>query len=214
MKQFVVIGCGRFGSSLAKTLYERGYDVMAIDRDEERVQEISEYVTHAVQADATDEHALQDLGISNFDVAIVTIGTNMQASILATALIKEIDVNVIYAKAQNELHGRVLERVGADKVIYPEKDMGLRVAQQLTSVNFLDAIAFSKDYSIVEISTIEEWEGETLKDLQLPNKYGINVIAIKTGEHMNISPYADDVIEKGDILMVIGDNKDLQKLER
>lgn len=214
MKQFVIIGCGRFGSSVAKTLYERGYDVMAIDRDEERVQEISEYVTHAVQADATDEHALQDLGISNFDVAIVTIGTNMQASILATALIKEIDVKVIYAKALNELHGRVLERVGADKVIYPEKDMGLRVAQQLTSVNFLDAIAFSKDYSIVEISVMEEWEGNTLKDLQLPNKYGINVIAIKTGEHMNISPYADDVIEKGDVLMVIGDNKDLQKLER
>ncbi|WP_066504263.1 potassium channel family protein [Abyssisolibacter fermentans] len=214
MRQFVVIGCGRFGTSVAETLYSLGYDVLAIDKSEERVQEISAKVTHAVQADAIDENTLRTLGIRNFDVAVVTIGSNIQASIMATLIAKELGVNNVIAKAQNELHGRVLEKAGADRVVFPERDMGMRVARNLVSSNILDYIEFAPDYSIVEISAIADWEGKTLIELQLPLKYGINVIAIKHGKDINIRPYAKDVIEKDDILIVIGSDKDLKNLEK
>ncbi|WP_026895093.1 potassium channel family protein [Clostridiisalibacter paucivorans] len=214
MKQFAIIGCGRFGTSVAETLYNMGYDVLAIDKSEERVQEISSKVTHAVQADAIDENTLRTLGIRNFDVVIVSIGSDMQASIMATMIAKELGVRLVLTKAQNELHAKVLEKTGADRVVFPERDMGSRVARSLVSSNILDFIEFAPDFSIVEVSAMKEWEGKTLQDLKLPTKFGINVIAIKSGEMMNISPYADDVIKPDDILIVIGNNDDLRKLER
>lgn len=214
MRQFVVIGCGRFGQSLAETLFDMGYDVLAIDKSAERIQEVSTHVTHAVQADALEENNLRSLGISNFDVAVVTIGSNMQASIMATLLTKELGVKTVIAKAQNELHGKVLEKIGADRVVYPEQDMGIRVARNLISTNILDIIEFAPDYSIVEVATMDDWVGRSLKDLKLPNKYGITVIAIKGGETINISPYAEDIIKEGDVLIVIGQNKALKNLER
>lgn len=214
MRQFVVIGCGRFGQSLAETLFDMGYDVLAIDKSAERIQEVSTHVTHAVQADALEENNLRSLGISNFDVAVVTIGSNMQASIMATLLTKELGVKTVIAKAQNELHGKVLEKIGADRVVYPEQDMGIRVARNLVSTNILDIIEFAPDYSIVEVATMDDWVGKSLKDLKLPNKYGITVIAIKGGETINISPYAEDIIKEGDVLIVIGQNKALKNLER
>ncbi len=213
MKQFVVIGCGRFGSSVAKTLCKLGYDVLAIDKDPEKVQEISEYVTHSVQADAVDENALKTLGIRNFDVAIVTIGSDIQASIMGTLIAKELGVKKVISKAQNELHGKVLYKIGANKVIFPERDIGIRVAHNLVSSNILDVIEFAPDYSIIEVVAKEKWEDKSLKDLKLPKKFGISVMAIKTGEDVNISPYADDVVKKGDTLIVIGDNVSLKKLE-
>lgn len=214
MKQFVVIGCGRFGSSVAKTLCKLGYDVLAIDKDPDKVQEIAEYVTHAVQADATDENALRTIGIRNFDVAVVTIGSDIQSSIMGTLIAKELGVKKVIAKAQNELHGKVLYKIGAHKVIFPERDMGIRVAHNLVSSNILDVIEFAPDYSIIEVVAQDEWTEKTLKELQLPNKYGVSVMAIKTGEDLNISPYAGDVIKKGDTLIVIGDNASLKKLEQ
>jgi len=214
VRQFVVIGCGRFGQSLAETLFDMGYDVLAIDKSAERIQEVSTHVTHAVQADALEENNLRSLGISNFDVAVVTIGSNMQASIMATLLTKELGVKTVIAKAQNELHGKVLEKIGADRVVYPEQDMGIRVARNLISTNILDIIEFAPDYSIVEVATMDDWVGKSLKDLKLPNKYGITVIAIKGGETINISPYAEDIIKEGDVLIVIGQNKALKNLER
>lgn len=214
MKQFVVIGCGRFGTSLAETLYNLGHDVLAIDRSEERVQEISNNVTHAVQADAIDEVALKTLGIRNFDVAVISIGSDMQASIMATLIAKEMGVKQVIAKAQNQIHGKVLKKIGADRVVYPERDMGTRVAHNLVSSNILDYIEFAPDYSIVEVSAKKEWDGKNLKELQLPKKYGISIIAIKKGEEINISPYADDVISEDNVLVVIGQNKDLVRLER
>lgn len=214
MKQFVVIGCGRFGSSVAKTLYTLGYDVLAIDKDEERIQEISDSVTHAVQADAIDENTLRTLGIRNFDVAVVSIASDIEASIMATLIAKELGVKTVIAKAQNELHGKVLYKIGADRVVFPERDMGVRVAHNLVSSNILDVIELAPDYSIVEISPLEEWADKTLKELKLPTRYGINVMAIKHGENINISPYADDIVHKDDILVVIGSNEDLRKLER
>ena len=212
-KQFVIIGLGRFGSSIAKTLYSLGNDVLAIDIDEDIVQEIADSVTHAVQLDATDENALRTLGIRNFDVAVVTIGDNIQSSIMATLLVKELGVKYIIAKGHSDLHAKVLYKIGADRVVLPEKDMGIRVAHNLVSANILDYIELSEDYSIMEIQVIKEWAGNTLKELKLRSKYGINVMAIKRGDEVNLSPAADDVIEENDIIVSIGSAEDLSKLE-
>lgn len=214
MKQFVVIGCGRFGSSIAKTLMELGCEVLAIDSDREIVQSISESVTYAVQADATDENALRELGIHNFDAVIISIASDYQASIMATLIAKEMGVKKVIAKAHNNLHGKVLSKIGADKIIYPERDMGIRVAHNLVSPNILDYIEISPDYSILEISPLKSWHNKSLVDLRLRNIYGISVIAIKRGEKVNISPTANDIIQDGDILVVIGNTDNIQKMER
>jgi trk system potassium uptake protein len=212
-KQYVVIGLGRFGSSVAKTLFELDNDVLAIDSDETVIQEISESVTHAVQMDATDENALRSLGIRNFDVAVITIGSDIQSSIMVTLVVKELGVKYIIAKAHNELHAKVLHKIGADRVVLPEKDMGVRVAHNLVSANVLDFIELSPDYSIAEIASPGEWQGKTLRELNMRANYGINVMAIKQKDAINVSPIADDSIGEGDILVVIGSYNDLSKLE-
>lgn len=212
-KQFVIIGLGRFGASIAKTLYAMGNDVLAIDKNEDLVQEIADSVTHAIQMDATDESALRTLGIRNFEVAVVTIGGNIQSSIMATLLVKELGVKYIIAKGNSDIHAKVLYKIGADKVILPEKDMGVRVAHNLASSNILDYIELYSNYSIMEIESPNDWYGKTMKELNLRSKYGINVIAIKREEKVNISPYADDKIEIGDIIVAIGSSEDLKRLE-
>ena len=212
-KQFVVIGLGRFGESVAKTLYELGHDVLAIDMNEDMVQEISNSVTHAVQMDATDESALRTLGLRNFDVAVVTIGSNIQASVMVTLLVKELGVKYIIAKGQSDLHAKVLYKIGADRVVLPEKDMGVRVAHNLVSASILDYIELSPDYSIMEMKALEEWNGKTLAELKLRSKYGINVMAIKKDDDINISPNADEVISSDDIIVAIGSAEDLAKIE-
>ncbi|MDO5516864.1 MAG: TrkA family potassium uptake protein [Clostridium sp.] len=213
-KQFVVIGLGRFGNALAKTVYGLGHDVLAIDIDEEKVQNIADDVTHAVQMDATDENSLKTIGLRNFDVAVVTIGSDMQASIMATLLSKEMGVKFIIAKAQNEQHAKVLTKIGANKVILPEQDMGVRVAHNLVSSNILDYIELSSEYSIMEIEALDEWEGKTLKELELRKKYGINIVAIKDGKKVNVSPKADATINQNDIVVALGSVSDLRKLEK
>ncbi|WMJ81111.1 TrkA family potassium uptake protein [Clostridium sp. MB40-C1] len=212
-RQFVVIGLGRFGSSIAKTLYSLGNDVLAIDADEDIVQGIADSVTHAVQADTTDENSLRTLGISNFDVAVVTIGSNVQASIMTALLVRELGVNYIVAKAHNELHAKVLKKIGVERVIFPERDMGVRVAHNLVSSNILDYIELSSSYSIAEIAAPEEWYGKTLKDVDMRAEYGINVMAIKKNDEVNIAPLADDVIQPGDIVVAIGGVEELNDLE-
>ncbi|RKD27295.1 trk system potassium uptake protein TrkA [Caminicella sporogenes DSM 14501] len=213
-KQFAVIGCGRFGSSIAKVLFDMGHEVLAIDKSEEIVQNIANYVTHAVQADATDENSIKALGIRNFDVAVVTIGSNIQSSILITLMVKEIGVKYVVAKAQNELHAKVLYKIGADRVVFPEREMGVRVAHNLVSSNIMDYIELAPDYSIVEIAALDEWIGKSLIDINMRSKYGINVMAIKHGADINIAPRASDVIMQGDVLVVIGHNDDLRKIEK
>ena len=212
-KQFLIIGLGRFGSSIAKTIYELGHDVLAIDKDEEKVQEISDYVTHAVQMDSTDESILKTLGVTNFDVAVVTIGSNLQDSVMATLILKELGVKYIIAKANNELHAKVLTKIGADKVVLPERDMGTRVAHNLVSSNILDYIELSEEYSILEIEAIKEWFNKSLKEIDIRKKHGINVVAIKRGEKVNISPSAEDIIKENDVLVALGSAKDLNKFE-
>ena len=214
MKQYAVIGIGRFGSSIAKALYSMGNDVLAIDIDEEKIQDISDVVTHAVQADAADEAILKAVGIRNFDVVIVTIGSEIQASILITLLCKEAGVGYIVAKAQNELHAKVLYKVGADRVVMPEHDKGLRVAHNLVSSNVLDYIELSPHHGVVEIEATTKWIGKTLRQLDFRAKYGANVVAIRHGDHITISPGGDDIVDEGDILVVIGSNEDIALLEK
>ncbi|WP_248928160.1 potassium channel family protein [Paenibacillus hamazuiensis] len=212
-KQFAVIGMGRFGSSVAKTLSDLGFEVLAIDQDEERTQDVVNIVTHVVQADSTDEEAMRSLGLRNFDVVVVAIGQDIQSSILTTIILKEIGVSTVIVKAQTELHGKVLRKVGADKVIFPERDMGQRVAHHLVSPNILDYIELSEDHSIVEIKASRQMIGQNLRQLDIRAKHRCNVIGIKTGDKMNIAPHAEDTIKDNDVLVVVGRNKDLQNFE-
>lgn len=212
-KQFVVIGLGRFGTSVAKTLYTLGNDVLAIDSSDDIVQDISDSVTHSVQIDATDENSLRALGIRNFDVAVITIGSDIQSSTMATLLVKEMGVKYIIAKANTEIHAKVLYKIGADRVVFPERDMGVRVAHNLVSTNILDYIELSPNYSIAEIVTPKIWHGKTLNELSIRANYGINVVALKRGEEINVSPVAEDTIESGDIIVAIGSEEDLTKVE-
>ncbi|SHH24271.1 potassium channel family protein [Tepidibacter thalassicus] len=214
MKQYVVIGCGRFGSSVATTLYLLGHEVMAIDKSYDIVQDISDKVTHAVQADATDENALKSLGIRNFDVAVISIGSDVQSSIMATLIAKELGVKYVLCKAQNELQAKVLYKIGADRVVFPERDMGVRVANNLVSQNVLDHIELDPNYSIVEVVTPSDWVGKSLKELNLRAKYGINVMAIKQGTNINISPEPDTKFKMGDILVVIGENTKINQISK
>ncbi|MFC4766939.1 potassium channel family protein [Effusibacillus consociatus] len=213
MKQYAIIGMGRFGTSVARELYEMGYEVLGIDSNEDRIHDAVDYVTHAVTADSTDENALKALGIRNFDVVVVAIGADIQSSILTTLILKEQGVKQIVVKAQNELHGKVLSKIGADKVVYPERDMGVRVAHNLISPNILDYIELSPEYSMVEIVANEKMVGKTLAESDIRKKFGCTVMAIKTGDKINISPMAQDRIKQGDVLVVIGKNDDLQELE-
>ena len=212
-KQFVVVGLGRFGESLAKTVYDLGHDVLVIDMDEEKIADIADYVTHAVQMDATDENALRKLGLSNFDVAVVTIGSDIQASVMSALLMREMGVKYVIAKGHSDLHAKVLYKIGANKVILPEKDMGKRVAHNLVSSNILDYIELSSEYSIMEIEALDSWVEKALIDLEPRRKYGINVVAIKDGSKVNVSPGADEIIKKNDIIVALGSTKDLGKLE-
>ncbi len=212
-KQFVIIGCGRFGTSVAKKLNELGCEVMAVDSSEEIVQSLADHVTHAVQADATDENALKAMGIRNFDVAVITIGANIQASIMVTLMVKELGVKHIVAKAQNEMHAKVLYKIGADRVVFPEREMGVRVAKNLVSNKILDYIELSQDYTIVEVKPLKAWIGKSLIEINLRAHFGINVIAIKNNDGININVGPEERIGEHDILVVIGHNDDIRKVE-
>ncbi|HBQ28406.1 potassium uptake system protein [Peptococcaceae bacterium SCADC1_2_3] len=215
MKQFAVIGLGRFGSSLARALSRMGYEVLAIDTNEENVNDITDEITYAVQMDALEENALKSTGIRNFDTVIVAIGQDIQASILVTVMLKEMGVKKVIAKAQTELHGKVLEKVGADLVVFPERDMGERLAHTLIAAdNIMDLINLSPDYSIIELKTPPGFIGKTLQETALRKEYGITVIAIRRGLEVIISPEAKQVIRENDILVTIGRNEKLKRLER
>ncbi|CEH27638.1 potassium uptake system protein [Aneurinibacillus migulanus] len=212
-QSYAIIGMGRFGASVAQALYSMGYDVMVMDENEERIQDHINIATHAVQADSTDEQALREVGIRNFDVVVVAIGADIQASILTTLILKELGVKMIVAKAQNERHGQVLYKVGADRVVFPERDMGLRVAHNLISPNVLDFVELAEEYSIAEVAASEAMDGKSLTELDVRARFGVNVMAIKSGNSFNIAPSATDTIQEGDILVVIGHNDDLKKFE-
>jgi trk system potassium uptake protein len=210
-KQFAVIGIGRFGFSIAKKLFEAGQEVLAVDVDEELIEESKTFVTHAVIADSTEEESLKSIGIRNFDSVIVAIGNDIQSSILTVLLLKELGVKHVIAKALNKLHGKVLTKVGADLVVFPERDMGERVAHLLLAPNVLNFIELSQDYSVEEIKIPDSMTNKTLRELDLRAKFNISVIAIRSDNKVIISPSPDEVIHMEDVLIVLGNNKDLAK---
>lgn len=202
--QYAVIGLGRFGASVAASLHAMGHEVLAIDADEKRVSQISDAVTHVAQADATDETALAVLGLRNFDAVVVAIGGDIQANVATTLLLKEFGVPYIIAKAQNTLHGKMLERIGADRVVYPERDMGQRVAHSMASANFLDYIELSPRLGLMEIAVPAVFVGKTLAQADLRTRYGINVVAIQRQEQLLASLQPAEIMTDGDILFVAG----------
>lgn len=215
MKQnFAIIGLGRFGGSICRALIESGQEVLAIDSSEDRVNEYMNIATHAVLANAQDENVLRSLGVKNMDHAIVAIGEDIQASILVTLMLKELGVPYITAKAQNEYHGKVLEKIGADRVVHPERDMGKRIAHNLVSKNVLDYIEISDDYMLIELKVTNPiFFNQTLQDLNFRTAYGVNVIGIRRGKEIIISPRAEEQIKEEDSLMVVGPTVAVERLE-
>jgi len=211
-KQFMVLGMGLFGSSLAKALHELGHEVLAVDSDADLVEAIAPYVTQAVQIDATDEAALQELGVRNFDAVIVSIGKNLRDSILVCVIIKELGVPYLIAKATDEIHAKVLRKIGVDKVVFPERDMGVRVAKSLITPNVLEMMEFSGDYRLIEIILPAKWAGSSIIEIDVRRKYGISILAIQRDGQFIVSPSPDAVFEPGDILLVLGQKNDIANI--
>jgi len=213
-KQFLVIGLGRFGVSVAGTLTEAGHSVVGIDQSEDRIQRVSEEITDVIKCDATDADILESIGISDYEAVIVCIGEKyIQNSILVTLLLKEKGAKKIIAKAGTKTQGRVLSKVGADIIVYPEKDMGERVARNLVSSNIIDFLRVSPDVSIIEIPVPETIVGKNLIELNLRHKYGVTIISIKNSKNKIMSP--PDInykFQKDDVLTLIGEDKLLKKL--
>ena len=214
MKSFLVIGLGRFGAAVAQELSALGQEVLALDIDAENVQHISDQVTQAIQGDAQDEAVLRSVGARNFDCCVVAVGADMEASILITVMLKEMGAKYIVAKAMTPIHARVLERVGADRVVLPEIDMGQRLAQRLARTNVVDYIGVSDEFSIVEIHPPRSWVGNSLGKLGVRAKHQINVLAIRHGEggQVDVNPKPDKVIGPDDLLIVIGTNEQVNSV--
>ncbi|GEL76040.1 potassium channel family protein [Tenuibacillus multivorans] len=213
-KLYAVIGLGRFGGSICKELSKEGKEVLAIDMDEDKVNEYKEIATHAVIADSTDELALKELGFRNIDHVIVAIGDNIHASILTTLILGEFGVRKITVKAQNNYHEKILEKIGADEVVHPERDMGRRIAHSIISSNVLDYLELSDEYSVVEIKAGEKLSDKTLIELDIRKKFGCNVVAIKRGKDINVSPMPNEQIIMNDILIIIGSDKDISRFQK
>lgn len=214
MRQFAVFGLGIFGSSIAIALYQQGFTVLGVDIDEDPVKEMAGKITEVVQADTTDERVLEALGVRNFDVAIVSIGNDIQSSVLTTLAVKELGVPFIVARAINEMHGKILEKIGADRVIFPERDMALKVAKTLAFPNAIRTEELFPGYNVVEVKLPAVLHGVSLGKAQLRNRYGITVLAIKRGDEYRVSPSADEVLLKGDIIYILGNEQQLRKFFR
>lgn len=213
-RQFAVIGLGRFGRAVCQTLYKLGYDVLGTDRDEKLVAQVlaDKIVANAIQLDAAEPTALREAGIFEFDTVIIAIGNYIQESIITTLNVKESGVKHVVAKASSEIHGKLLKRVGADRVIFPEYDAGCELAYSLTKPAILDRFDLDPDHSIVEVEVPEEFDGKTLAELQLRTCYGLNLLALGNGEKFSINPSPEARLSKGLLMVVIGSNKDIQRL--
>ena len=214
MKSFVVVGLGRFGSEAARCLCQQGCEVLVIDNANELVQSISDEVTQAVVGDARDKEVLRALGVKDFDCAVVAIGGDLSASVLATMNIKELGVPYVVCKAHDDTHRRVLEKIGADRVTIPEQENAVRLARSLSSLNVLDYIELSEDYGIVEIPAPRSWHEKSLRELNVRAKLGVNILAVRRGGKINVSPAADFTICDGDVMVVLGDTVALEKVQK
>lgn len=214
MRSYIVIGLGRFGGEVARRLCELGCEVLAVDNHGELVQQISNDVTHAVVADARDKEVLRALGIRNFDCAIVAIGGSLADSVLATMNVKELGVPKVVCKAHDETHRQVLLKLGADQVVIPEQEQAARLARSLSSHNVLDYIELSEDYGIIEVPAPKSWVDKSLRELNVRAKLGVNILAVKQDEQINVSPAADYRIAARDVMVVLGDTKALEKVQK
>lgn len=212
--KFAIIGLGSFGSYLARTLYEKGHEVLVIDKDKDKVEEAKDFSTQAVWMDSADKESLQALGVQDMDVVVVSLGPEMESSILTVLYLHELGVNRIMAKALSADHGKILEAIGATEVIYPERDMAIRVAQKLSSRNVLEYLPLAENISIQEIVPPEAFIGKKLKDLDLTNKYRVQVIAVRqlVPEKVIFIPGADFVIKDSDVLVVMGEENNIAEL--
>ncbi len=216
MKQFAIIGLGNFGYYLATHLYEKGHDVLAIDKDPNLVQKIKDYVTQAVVADATDNKIMDSLSIHEMDAAVVCIGTDLSASIHTTLILKDVGVRQVYAKAITEPHGRILRKVGAQEILFPEKDLAISLAERLHNPSLLDYLPFFEGYSIIELTPKESFIEKELRDLDLINKYGVQVIAIKkvASRKLTMIPTGKYVLKVDDVMILLGPNDALDLLRQ
>ena len=214
MKSFIVIGLGRFGSSVATSLYHQGCEVLALDVNNELIQQISDEVTQAVMGDARDKEVLRALDAKSFDCGIVAIGDNFGDSILATMNLKELGVPYVVCKASNETHRQVLTKLGADRVVIPEKEHADRLAKSLGSTNVLDYIELSDDFGIIETPAPDKWDDKSLIELNVRAKLGVNILAIKRDGSITVSPSANFKIYKGDTLVVLGDRAALKAVQK
>ncbi len=211
-KSFVVFGLGEFGQSVALTMVKNGYDVLAVDKRTDRVQEIADHVTRALRADATDLEVMKSLGVETMDGAIVGIGGSLEASILITIAAKECGVPYVLAKAKDAIEEKVLRLVGADEVVFPERAMGIRIGQNLSSGNFTDIIELSSNFSMVEMKIPASWEGRTLRELNL-RVMGLNIIGRKKGDDVTITLNPDEKMDRSAIYIVVGSNESLEKVK-
>ena len=212
-RQVLIIGLGRFGISLATTLFRMGHDVMAVDEDEKKVQNLSTQITHAVQADATDEAVLRELGVSNFDVAIVTMGEAIQNSVLCTILLKKLGVRYVIARAENDLHGTILDKIGVDKVVYPEREMGIRVAHSLILTDVQDYIPMAPSYGVSKVAISPYFVGKSLSDIGLGRgaRWGLAVLLIQRGKEVIVTPDRAEIVRQGDVLILAGSDEKLEQ---
>ncbi len=211
-KEYGVLGLGKFGMAVAVTLAESGNSVIAVDMDPDRVDEAAQIVTYAMVADVTNPEVLDNLGIRNLDCVIIGVSTNMQASIMATILTKEKGVRFVVAKAENEIHKHILEKVGADKIVFPEAEMGTRLARNLMGGEFVDLVELSKEFSMVEMPVPEAWIGKSLRQLDVRGTYGLNIIGVKRGDNLKVNLNPENPMEKEMTLVIVGKNSDFAKI--
>lgn len=209
-EQILIIGLGKFGMSVAKELSKYDAEVLAVDESSELVDEVAKYVTHAAKVNAGDIEALKKLGVTNFDVAIIGIGDNLEASIMIALTLKELNMPYIIAKARDEMHTRLLSMIGVDKVVQPEKDVGIRIAKAIMHKSVIERVEFGKEYSIIEIETPKDWIGASLNGLNVRAKHGINIVCVEKADGKVVIPSADYIIEENDNLMIISPNKELE----
>lgn len=211
-KEFVIFGVGDFGMNVAKTLSNFGATVMVVDKDENQLEKIVHEVTHTICADATNPEAMKQLGIRNYDGAIVGTGHSLETSVLITMQLKEMEVPFIMVKASTDIEGRILTRVGADKVIFPDREMGIRVGNDIMNGNYFEAIELSDEYSIVDMAAPSVWVGKSLQQLNIRSRYGVSIIGIRGLEEININPAAEYKLKEQDVLIVLGHNTEIQRL--
>lgn len=212
-KQFAVFGLGSFGKSVALTLQSFGCDVIAVDNCYEKIQDIADSVSYAMCGDVTEPEFMKTIGARNLDGAVIAVSENLEAAIMATMISKEMGISYVLVKAMDELQGKILEKVGADSIVYPEIDMGERVAKKLISTEFIDWIELSPDYSLTEKLIPKQWEGKSLAELRVREKYGINVIGILKEDKMDMALDPLKPLQPDDMLFIIGKNSDLEKFK-